>query len=108
VNRKGDRWRDRGKEDIPVGERVPASERARQRIEALLPNGVEDGDVRSELVRLGVRKLVEEALQGEVEDDLGRATSGAAATKSGAATETAPARRVFGEPRGTCRTRYRR
>jgi len=40
----------------------------------LLANGVEDGgsDLRSELVRLGVRKLVEEALEGEVEDELGR------------------------------------
>jgi transposase-like protein len=56
-----------------VGERVPASERTRQRIEELLANGVgEDGDVRSELVGLGVRKLVEEALEGEVEDELGR------------------------------------
>jgi putative transposase len=57
-----------------VSERVPASERTRQRIEMLLANGVEDGgsDVRSELVRLGVRKLVEEALEGEVEDELGR------------------------------------
>ncbi len=57
-----------------MSERVPASERTRQRIKALLANGVEDGgsDVRSELVRLGVRKLVEEALEGEVEDELGR------------------------------------
>jgi transposase-like protein len=55
-----------------VGERVPASEKTRQRIEALLANGLEEGDVRSELVRLGVRKLVEEALEGEVEDEIGR------------------------------------
>jgi transposase-like protein len=55
-----------------VGESVPVSEKTRQRIEALLANGVEDSDVRSELVRLGVRKLVEEALEGEVEDELGR------------------------------------
>ncbi len=59
---------------IPVSERVPASERTRQRIEALLAEGVEGGDVRSELVRLGVRKLVEEGLEGEVEDELGRAS----------------------------------
>ena len=57
-----------------MSERVPASERTRQRIEELLANGVGEGsDVRSELVRLGVRKLVEEALEGEVEDELGRA-----------------------------------
>ena len=55
-----------------MSERVPASERTRQRIESLLAKGVEDGDVRSELVRLGVRKLIEEALEGEVEDELGR------------------------------------
>lgn len=63
---------ERGKEDIPVGERVPASEKTRQRIEALLAGGVEGVDIRSELVRLGVRKLVEEALEGEVADELGR------------------------------------
>ena len=55
-----------------MGERLPASEKTRQRIEALLANGVEDGDVRSQIVRLGVRKLIEEALEGEVEDELGR------------------------------------
>jgi putative transposase len=68
-------WRRIGsKEDIPVGERVPASEKTRQRIELLLAKGVEEGDVRSELVRLGVRKLIEEALEGEVEDEVGRRT----------------------------------
>jgi putative transposase len=55
-----------------VGERVPASEKTRQRLEVLLASGLEDGDVRSELVRLGVRKLIEEALEGEVEDEVGR------------------------------------
>jgi transposase-like protein len=55
-----------------VSERVPASEKTRQRIEALLANGVEGGEVRTELVRLGIRKIVEEALEGEVEDELGR------------------------------------
>lgn len=56
-----------------MSERVPPSKRTRQRIEALLANGCEEGeDVRSELIRLGVRKLVEEALEGEVEDAIGR------------------------------------
>ena len=56
-----------------MGRRVPASKRTSERIEELLGEGVSEGeDVKSELIRLGVRKLVEEALEAEVEDHLGR------------------------------------
>ena len=51
--------------------RVPASQQTGERIDALLAHGSE-GDVRSELIRLGVRRIVEEALEAEVEDRLGR------------------------------------
>src|SRR5437667_11616852 len=52
--------------------RVPASRQTAARIEELLAGGG-DHDVRSDLIRLGVRKLVEEVLEAEVEDRLGRA-----------------------------------
>jgi hypothetical protein len=55
--------------------RFPASRRTGERIDELL-KGRADGDVRTELVRLGVRKLVEEVLEAEVEDRLGRAYYG--------------------------------
>jgi len=51
--------------------RIPASRQTGERIEELLAGGG-DHDVRSDLIRLGVRKLVEEVLEGEVEDRLGR------------------------------------
>lgn len=54
-----------------MDKRVPASERTRQRIEALLSEGT-SGDLQSELVRLGVRRLVEEALEAEASEALGR------------------------------------
>jgi transposase-like protein len=38
----------------------------------LLEEGVAEGDIQSELFRLGVRKIVEEALEAEIEDRLGR------------------------------------
>jgi hypothetical protein len=54
-----------------VEQRVPASERTRQRIEALLKDGT-SGDLQAELIRLGVRRLVEEALEAEASEALGR------------------------------------
>src|SRR5437773_12525434 len=51
---------------------IPASRQTAERIEDLLAGGG-DHDVRSDLIRLGVRKLVEEVLEAEVEDRLGRA-----------------------------------
>ena len=53
------------------GRRVPASRQTGERIDDLLAQGSE-GDVRSDLIRLGVRRIVEEALEAEVEDRLGR------------------------------------
>jgi transposase-like protein len=41
-------------------------------LEALLKEGVADGDARTELFKLAVRKIVEEALEAEVSDVLGR------------------------------------
>jgi hypothetical protein len=56
-------WRRRQEEAIPVPTRIPASERTSQKLEALLTQGVADGDARAELLKLAVRKIVDEALE---------------------------------------------
>ena len=48
--------------------RIPASERTSQKLNELLTQGVAEGDARSELIKLAVRKIVEEALEAEVAD----------------------------------------
>ena len=55
-----------------MAKRLPASVQTDQSIRQLLSDG-SGGDVRSELIRLGVRRIVEEALEREVSDFLGRA-----------------------------------
>ena len=52
--------------------RIPASERTSQKLEELLTQGVADGDARTELIKLAVRKIVEEALEAEVAEAVGR------------------------------------
>lgn len=54
-----------------MGKRVPASVQTDQSIRQLLCSG-SGGDVRSELIRLGVRRIIEEALEREVSEFLGR------------------------------------
>src|SRR5262249_47392607 len=46
--------------------------RTTQKLEELLSQGVADGDARAELLKLAVRKIVEEALEAEVAEALGR------------------------------------
>ena len=60
--------------------RIPASERTSQKLDALLTQGVADGDARTELLKLAVRKIVEEALKAEVAEAVRRGyyTNGAA------------------------------
>lgn len=57
---------------IPVESRIPASERTSQKLSELLTEGVADGDARAELLKLAVRKIVEEALEAEVAEAIGR------------------------------------
>ena len=52
--------------------RIPASERTSQKLDELLSQGVADGDARAELLKLAVRKIVEEALEAEVAEAVGR------------------------------------
>jgi putative transposase len=53
-------------------ERIPASERTREQLKALMSGEQEAADSRSELVRLAARLIIEEALEGEASDALGR------------------------------------
>jgi transposase-like protein len=53
-------------------ERIPGSERTRERLKALMDGEGTASDGRSELVRLAARLIIEEALEGEAEDALGR------------------------------------
>jgi putative transposase len=56
-----------------MAKRVPASEKTSEQIEDLLAAGVSgEKDIRSELIRLGMKKILEEALEAEVESRLGR------------------------------------
>jgi len=53
-------------------ERIPGSERTRERLKALMNGESESADGRSELVRLAARLIIEEALEGEAKDAVGR------------------------------------
>ena len=53
-------------------ERIPASERTREKLKALMGGRSEAADSGSELVRLAARLIIEEALEGEAHDVLGR------------------------------------
>jgi hypothetical protein len=55
-----------------VETRIPASERTSQKLSELLTRGIAEGDARSELIKLAVRKIVEEALEAEVAEAVGR------------------------------------
>jgi len=59
-------------------ERIPASERTREKLKALTQGRGEVEDGRSELVRLAVRRIIEEALEGEARDAVGANTMPAA------------------------------
>ena len=53
-------------------ERIPGSDRTREKLRALMDGRSEVADERSELVRLAARLIIEEALEGEARDALGR------------------------------------
>ena len=52
-------------------ERIPGSERTREKLKAVI-GGSNEGGGTSELVRLAARLIIEEALEGEARDALGR------------------------------------
>lgn len=53
-------------------ERIPASERTRERLKALMDGTGESSSGSSDLVRLAARLIIEEALEGEAKDAIGR------------------------------------
>ena len=53
-------------------ERIAASERTREKLRTLIEGRSEAADERSELVRLAARLIIEEALEGEARDAVGR------------------------------------
>ena len=53
-------------------ERIPASDRTREKLKALMEGRGESSGERSELVRLAARLIIEEALESEASDALGR------------------------------------
>src|SRR2546427_11839526 len=67
---------------IPVEMRIPASERTSQKLSELLTQGVAEGDARSKLIKLAVRKIVEEALEAEVAEAVGAGTTRAAPSRA--------------------------
>jgi len=53
-------------------DRIPASQRTRERLKALMEGRSEAEEGSSELVRLAARLIIEEALEGKARDALGR------------------------------------
>ena len=53
-------------------DRIPASERTREKLKALMAGQSEIEDGRSELVRLAARLIIEESLEAEAKDAVGR------------------------------------
>ena len=53
-------------------DRIPASERTREKLKALMAGQSEIEDGRSELVRLAARLIIEESVQAEARDAVGR------------------------------------
>lgn len=53
-------------------ERIPASERTREQLKALMDGRAEAKDERSQLVRLAARLIIEEGLEAEATEALGR------------------------------------
>ena len=64
-------------------ERIRASDRTRERLKALMEGRSEVADGRSELVRLAARLIIEEALEGEARDAVGRDYYARGATPGG-------------------------
>src|SRR2546421_11188375 len=66
------RFGDRPRRRSTPMERIPASDRTREKLKALMEGRNEVANGRSELVRLAARLIIEEALEGEARDAVGR------------------------------------
>jgi putative transposase len=85
--------------------RIPGSARTREELQALIDGRLASSDERSALLRVATRLIVEEALEAEVADALGRGyyEHGTAAGRPG----PAPDRLVRSGSPGTARSRPR-
>ena len=92
---------------IPVETRIPASERTSQKLNELLTHGVADGDARAELLKLAVRKIVEETLEAEVDEAVGRGYTKTAPSR-GAAIAMGIVAPASAPPKGRSSTACRR
>jgi len=61
-----------GKRRHPRGDENTGLGGTSQKLNELLTQGIAEGDARSELIKLAVRKIVEEALEAEVAEAVGR------------------------------------
>src|SRR5947209_2271603 len=57
----------------PMATRLPASQRTREELTALIEGRLSTASAKDELVKLATRLIVEEALEGEAGDTIGRA-----------------------------------
>jgi hypothetical protein len=71
-------------------ERIPASDRTREKLKALMDGRSEASGERSELVRLAARLIIEEALEGEASDALEDITRAAPCRVRGTVTAIGP------------------
>jgi len=55
-----------------MARRIPGSERTREALSDLIEGRLSSGDAKSALVRLATRLIIEEGLEAEVRDALGR------------------------------------
>jgi len=93
---------------VPTVEtRIPASEPTSQKLNELLTHGVADGDARAELLKLAVRKIVEEALEAEVSEALGRGYYETGACAPRRARSSMACRRWRTAPSRSCRASAR-
>jgi Transposase, Mutator family len=65
-------WKWKAEPGAPHGDEIPASERTREELRDLIEGRLASSDERSALLRLATRLIVEEALEAEVGDALGR------------------------------------
>ena len=75
-----------------MARRVPASVRTRESLSELIESRLSSADRRAALVKLATRLIVEEALEAESRDALGRATTTSTARLLARAGATACAR----------------
>src|SRR6478752_4183665 len=68
----GSAWRPARTKEHPMAQRIPASMHTREELQALIEGRLASAAGREELVKLATRLIVEEALEAEARDAIGR------------------------------------